>query len=219
MSQSQQHHGGGQRGNGGGSNGSGGGRPPTSQLDIYDGFVNPDTEDDISGKLGTGFYTEDEQWQQIESYLKGMYGDAAFGLSLYERAVQETIFGLGEKGWHWTTKDGTYHEKEGVELGDIGKRESPRKKIRERGEHIWTLLKETASEERLDALAEFAGITGDWVPPHWKMMETRHEASKSREARTQDNVFGTREHRSFEGEGETPKGRLKRFRSGGERRR
>lgn len=171
---------------------------PASSLELYDTVINPETTDEVTENLGTGFYTEDEQWQQIESFKKGMYGDAAFGRRLAERAVDETILGLGRNGWEWyDERDNKYAKKEGFDPENCKPRESPRERIRERGEKIWKLLglkgeNDDGMDEQLKAMIEYAGVTGDWTPPHWRMMEARHEASKSRDARTQDNVFGSR---------------------------
>lgn len=184
MSQQQQHGNGlsDKRGRGG----------PTNTLELYDGIVNPDTYDDVVAKLGSGYYERAEQWQQVESFKKGMFGDAAFGRALAERARAETIFELGRQGWRWwDDNDEQYRHKEGTDVDpdSLDPRESPRERIWSKGNHIWRLLDE---QEQLNAMVEYAGATGDFMPPHWRMMEARHEASKSRDARTQDNAFGTR---------------------------
>lgn len=179
---------------------------PSSQLELYDGIINPDATDSVVEKLGTGYYTEDEQWQQIGSYRRGMYGDAAFGRGLYTRAVHETIMALGREGWQWYDEDReSFREMEGADLEDVQPRESPRNAVFDRGKRIWDQLgaeQPMEGQGRLAALQEHSGLGGEWMPPHWRMMEARHEASKSRDARTQDNAFGTRQDRTVEHKGE-----------------
>lgn len=199
--------------NGNGLDDKQGSQAPANQLEIYDTVVNPETSDRIAANLGTGFYTEDEQWQQVSSYLKGMYGDAAFGRRLFERAISETVFELGQRGWEWYDDDAERaKDRDGADLERKDERASPRTYIRERGEKIWEVIPET---EQLEAMREFAGVTGDWMPPQWRMMETRHEASKSRDARTQDNLFGTRSHRKEEVDSNRRPRQLRPWRRGG----
>lgn len=57
---------------------------------------------------------------------------------------------------------------------------------RERGEAIWA---ELTPEQRGEAVRRHTGVTGEWRPPHWRMLEMRHEASRSRGGRLIDNVF------------------------------
>lgn len=197
------------------------GSAPASRLEFLDALINPNVHDDVVGHLGTGFYSESEQWQQIASFRKGMYGEAVFSAALSERAVNETIQELGRHGWEWyDPNDNDYREERGMDPDDCDARESPRKKIHEHGERIWEKLglqrdyadeeedELSYSKEQLKAMLEFGGVA-DWIPPHYRMMEARHEASKSRDARTQDNVTGSRSHKSVEHEG--PSGNKKRF--------
>lgn len=184
---------------------------PNSTLDIYDSVVNPETSDDISSNLGTGFYTEDEQWQQVSSYRKGMFGEAAFARRLFDRALSETIQELGRKGWRYYDEDegqhGDYKEHDGVDLErELADEEMPRPRevVRKHGERLWRKLPDA---QQVAAMQEFSGYSGNWMPPHWRMMETRHEASKSREARTQDNLFGTRNKQKVEEHRDSPRRR------------
>jgi len=50
--------------------------------------------------------------------------------------------------------------------------------------------REQAAKRRLEKIEEHTGITRDWIPPHWRMMQMRHDTSRSRGARLLDNLFG-----------------------------
>lgn len=43
---------------------------------------------------------------------------------------------------------------------------------------------------RLEALDRYADTDQNWTPPQWRMLQARHEGSRSRDARLMDNVFG-----------------------------
>jgi len=153
---------------------------PASTLELYDGIINPQPADDVVADLGTGYYTEDEQWQQVLSYRDGMFGDALLARGIAQRAISETITALGRHGAEWWDPNrNEYREKEGVGPADTAPRESPREAIRKRGKRIWHLLGIQKDEEepagpstlQIEALLEHAGITGDWMPPQWRMLQ------------------------------------------------
>lgn len=191
---------------------------PASTLELYDGIVNPSATDRVVEKLGTGYYSEDEQWQQVQSYQQGMYGDAAFGRNLWERSVLDAIFELGQNGWRfWDDHRDEYKKFDGADVDELGPRESPREAIYDRGQQIWERL-EDHDLQRAAVLREYASLDEEWTPPHWRMMEARHEASKSRDARTQDNAFGTRSDKRVVREGDSDESSHRFRRSRGERR-
>jgi len=47
-------------------------------------------------------------------------------------------------------------------------------------------------QARIQMIEKYSGIDRNWVPPHWRMLQARHEASRSRGARLMDNLFGSR---------------------------
>lgn len=164
---------------------------PGSELDLYEMVVDSTVDDEFlsRNRLGLGFYSNREFWQQTESYKQGMYGDAAFARRLIERAIAETVTELGLNGYSY------YDEDEGkVELpkgwNDLDENdqedEDRRRFVRKRGKRIWRKLPD---REKMEALEEMTGISEGWVPPHWRMLQMRHEASRSRGARLIDNFF------------------------------
>jgi len=150
-------------------------------------------------------------WQQVESYRHGLYAGAAFRRIVEQRAKQETKTQLAIGGWscvkpgsntgrtkEWKGWDEMTQEEREELWGDL--RNSPdepfdrRRWIERRGEEIYEkLLEMTSPEDRRypadEAEAEFSGYSGEWEPPHNRMLMMRHEASRSRGARLLDNVF------------------------------
>jgi hypothetical protein len=182
----------------------GGGREPPQ--DVHDAATRASestaTDDYLSDvNLGLGNYEDKAYWQQVDSYLKGIYGDAAFRQRLIERAVAETQWELGEQ---------CYDELPSDAKADIVSR---RTWIENRGRAAFEALE---VEEQLSRLEDCSGLTEAWTPPHWRMMEMRHEASRSRGARLIDNIFG-RVTEIEGGSAADQQGALRRALTGGER--
>jgi len=170
---------------------------PSSELDLYDEAVHPTVSDDFlkQNNLGLGNYTEREMWQQVESFADGLFGDAAFANLLGERAIKETKRKLATEGISFLKEDGSqlefepWDEKSKYDEGDYHR---PREAVRERGEEIWSRLDDAMKRE---AIREKVGADG-WTPPQWRMLMMRHEGSRSKGARTLDNLFGrVQEHK------------------------
>lgn len=165
---------------------------PGSELDLYEMVVDSTVDDDFlaENRLGLGYYSDHEFWQQIQSYKNGMYGDAAFTRRLVERAVAETVTELGLNGYVYRDEDEDtlVKTKDGwTELDEDEQDEEDRRRfVRERGAEIWRQLPD---DVKMEALEETTGISEGWKPPHWRMLQMRHEASRSRGARLLDNFF------------------------------
>lgn len=161
---------------------------PKSELDLYGSALGPTTVDDEflqRTNFGLGNYSSREMYQQVESFRDGLFADAAFSSVLLERAVDYTKRRLAEQQWQEEYGD--------QDDPDVSRREY----IEANADDIWESLGSVEDREepspqqaKLDAMAKHAGVTSDWVPPHWRVMKMRHEASRSRDARLLDNVFG-----------------------------
>jgi len=168
---------------------------PESELDVYHEVVSSTVEEGLLAEtnLGLGNLDDGEYYQQVESFRFAQFADAAFRRTLLERAIKQTIQELAKQGWTWTESES---DGEPVEMSvsgyqDLKKGEQTerdkRQYMRDRGPEIWEDLPEA---ERIEAMQEFAGMSEQWKPPHWKMIQVRNEASRSRDARLMDNVFG-----------------------------
>lgn len=173
-------------------------QPPSSQLDIYDRIIQSGVADDYLKQLnlGLGNYSTDEYWQQVQSYQKGSYAEAAFARLIIERAEQETKAALGLQEWEKLSEEQQ-------------RRTDKRRFVEQRAEEIWEQTPEASEEcvDKLNLIEEHAGISSAWTPPMHRMMEMRHEASRSREARLMDNAFGRVDEQRIEGES-VPQGAL-----------
>jgi len=163
---------------------------PPSELELYETAVESGADDQFLGSinLGLGNYTAREQWQQVESYTRGMYAESAFGRQLFERALLETQVHLGLHGHTYfdINRDREVSKDGWLDLDDQDS-ENRRDWILNRGQKTWDRLPD---EEKKDLLAEIAGFEGSWIPPYWRMMQVRHETSRSKGARLLDNLFG-----------------------------
>lgn len=74
---------------------------PRDQLDFYSEVVRPTVDDgDLErSNYGLGNYSSREFYQQIETFVEGMYADAAFSRLIFERAVYETKRALAAEQW------------------------------------------------------------------------------------------------------------------------
>lgn len=167
---------------------------PVNELDMYNRAVEPPVDDEFLGSmnLGLGYYSRKEYWQQIESFRRGLYADAAFRRPLNHRAIKEAKRAMGLEAWEKLDED----ERE---------EKDRRRFIRAKGEEKWQNLmpsktaseystqqerEEEAARRRRQAIEEYAESDIGFTPPHWRMIMARHEASRSRGARLLDNLFG-----------------------------
>lgn len=169
---------------------------PGSNLEYLHGVTQPSAKDPFLSEvnLGDGYYTKREYWQQVQSFRDGLYAEAAFARLIFDRAVYETKVALATEAWNELEEDG---RDEWAERNAF---------IRAKMDACWTDLKTVPEAERPDlnhqqreqlgarrqqrALENYAGLTGEWMSPHWRMLMARHEASRSIMGRLLDNVFG-----------------------------
>lgn len=163
---------------------------PRRDLDLYNKAVDPSLTDEFlnDNNLGLGYLSEAEVYQQIESFQMGMYGDAAFADLLDARRVEETKRALALHGYTYFTDDGEQKEISGWhdKNEDSRSKKDRRQYIERRGQEIWDALPD---EQQIEAIIDKSGVP-DWMPPQFRMVLMRHESSKSKDARTQDNLFG-----------------------------
>lgn len=171
-----------------------GGEKPSSELDIYDRAVSPNVDGDeflSNNNFGLGHYTGDEMWQQVESFKRGLFAEQAFVRRLLDRAIHETVVSLGLRGGTF------YDEREGVQdvrefdgwenLDEDERAKNNRREwVLEEGQRIWELLPDNCKAE---ALEERAGVSSSWTPPHFRMMQVRHETGRSRDGKTMETIF------------------------------
>ncbi len=164
----------------------------SSQIDIYSDAISSTVDDELleNINLGLGNYSDAEYWQQVDSFKQGMFADTAFGRRLENRAIEETKTEMALEGWSYYDE----HEDEVVtedgweDLSDEEKAEKDRRRyLEQRKEEIWGQLND---RERFDALVEVTGFSEEWTPPQWRLMMMRHEASRSKDGRLIDNIFG-----------------------------
>lgn len=164
---------------------------PNSELDIYQDAIDSTVDDEgLLGrtKLGLGYYDDKEYWQQVDSYRAGMFGHDAFASRILDRAIEETKTELAVSGVTIPRNGERVHLKGWDDLDDDKREEWDRRRfVEQRRENIWESMSEDAQEA---AIIEVTGITSDWTPPQWEMMQMRHESSRSRGARLIDNLFG-----------------------------
>jgi len=158
------------------------GDSPTTELDMMSGVVDPTMDDPFLDEvnLGTGHYSRDDYFEQLNLFRDGMFADATFTTILANRVVHQTKRELGEVGWIRRNDDGVQTQA-WAPVDDTGHTSAL-----ERGEEIWNELHQA---ERIQAMNEFAGLGPDWTPPHFRMVKARHETSKSLGARLLDNLF------------------------------
>lgn len=129
---------------------------PDSDLDVYNETTQPAAEVDELQRVnyGLGFYRDEEFWQQVESYERGLRAKAGVGSVIESRARKETREEVGESRWDaW-------------------------------GEE------EAGKMKRRELVEEHSGVEPEFVPTSWRVAQARLEASRGRDARLLDNVFG-----------------------------
>jgi hypothetical protein len=171
------------------------GRPqdPRDELDVANEIISPSTYEELLQEvnLGTGVYDDEDVSMQMRSFRKGMIVDVAFDDVLFKRAIQETKIKLADNGFaHYNEYEEEVQQWDPID-DDLVEERGRTGALRYRGDEIWEALSEPGkaiSEKQAAALAEFVGI--DTLKPiFWRLLAAYHEASKSREGRTQDNFF------------------------------
>lgn len=93
---------------------------PKDEIGVLSQVMESPDGDGLLGRvrLGLGFFTKAERYQQVERYRKGMYGDAAFGDVIPELAIQHTEYELGEEAWSRLSDDERESFQRGGEQAD-----------------------------------------------------------------------------------------------------
>jgi hypothetical protein len=176
---------------------------PASSLDIYDEAVSGADETSIETNLGLGNYSPSEMYQQVQSYQKGMFADAALSRVILKRAILEARLGEGLESW----RDLKSSKQETKDKWSY---------VRRMGRARWDEMDE---QQRMEAVEKHAGIPKDWTPPFHEMLAVRHEATRSRKARLIDNLFGrvVEKFQSYKGESNSNGFQLGKRSNGGDR--
>lgn len=188
-----------------------GSQRPNSELDIYSKAIDEASGDAdvVDANFGLGYYERSEYWQQVEAFRDGLFAIETFRERLADRAVEEAKRELAERGYDWDVDPdrNMYRNltESGIDLSGTGRGQTlhlpgwsdldddqrdardRRRYLDERGEQLWSQLDEEAQK---DAVREFVGAAESWTPPHVRMLQMRHEASRSIDARLLDNLFG-----------------------------
>lgn len=151
---------------------------PGSTVEVYSEATSPTAEDDdflSANNLGLGNYSKKEYYQQVDSFRKGQFADAAFGRRIVRLGKRQTQLAMARDKWDTLSDE----ERAAVD--------SKREWLHERGQELWNALDE---RERWARFAAETNISKNWTPPFWRMMMMRHEGSRSISARLLDNLFG-----------------------------
>lgn len=169
---------------------------PRDDLDVANRFVSPTSYNELLElvNMGTGYYEDEDLRLQMRSFRKGLVADVAFDGALWERAVYETKVKLADEGFQYYYDTDADEPKSWAAFEEVaddyeGGRTAA---LQERGEEIWDELSrpdKPLSDEQAAAMAEKASIQ-TFKPVFWQLLAAYHEASKSKDARTQDNFFG-----------------------------
>jgi hypothetical protein len=174
---------------------------PHDEIDIYNLAIASTSDSELIDDvlLGLGNYSSREYWQQVDSFRKGVFSTAAFTRRIRERAIEETkvelaLHGVSEE-WEVDQTVRAFEADGWYDLdGETQAEHDRRRWINEKKEEFWEQLPEAI---QFQLVAEVAGLDKDWKAPHIRMMMMRHEASRSKEARLMDNLFGRiKEHYS-----------------------
>lgn len=172
---------------------------PSSMLEVYMHAIDSPIGDDFLDKssLGLGNYNTGEYWQQIHSFRQGLYADAGLTRRVLERAIYETKRGLAKDCYRRSEQlKRIPHPKpnkppDGFEFkGD--EYETEEEYIQKYADQIWEGIDEIEGDTvqlQVQLIERYSGIDRNWVPPHWRMLMMRHEASRSKGARLIDNLF------------------------------
>lgn len=176
---------------------------PTSELEIYGEASRPTVDDEFlkNQNFGLGNYSEQERWQQVTAFLDGMYGEASFKRLLLRRTIYQTKRRLALNGAQFTGRNNQLKDIDGWHDLSDSKRSSKNKSdwITQRGDHIWKLVPDDQKDEYLQQTAKNAL---EFKPPHYRMMQARHELSRGNQGLLLNNLFGRIQEKVFRGEGE-----------------
>lgn len=185
-------------------------RGPSSMLEVYMHAIDSPVGDNFLDKsnLGLGNYNTHEYWQQIQSFRNGLYADSAMTRRLLHRAIFETKRKMAIDAYEGKDIDFYAPEPDEIDITDDERDELADKLeiepedvqivmdrqsyINDYADEIWNNLgSSTKSKEqvRAEMVHQYTGLGQDWVPPHWRMLKMRHEASRSKGARLIDNLF------------------------------
>lgn len=193
-----------------------GGQGPTSMLEVYMHALDSPVGDDFldQSNLGLGNYGTKEYWQQIQSFRNGLYADAGMARRIIDRAIYETKRKMAGDAFDRPKQISFKHPnpdsyiKALIEQHDIELEEKMdedetiavlrsqswvrQSYIEEFQDEIWQDLGDeeiSMVSKQTEMVTRYTGLTTNWVPPHWRMLKMRHEASRSKGARLIDNLF------------------------------
>jgi len=182
---------------------------PKDELDVANEFVSSPAYDDLLNELnlGTGYYESEDHSMQMRSFRSGMVAFIAFDGILWHHAIQETKIRLADEGFrfHDAATDKVHSWKPVDEVAgpenpfddDERYQASRARKLRERGEEIWSKMSDpemALSDKQAAAMSEKVGYDS-FKPVFWRLVAAYHETSKSRGGRMQDNFFNrVKEH-------------------------
>lgn len=185
-----------------------GGPGPTSMLEVYMHAIQSPVGDDFLDKsnLGLGNYGHREYWQQIQSFRNGLYADAGMSRRLIERAIYETKREMAKAAFRrpdqvdFTHRDPEQFVEKYIDDNDLDEDYDELRcdevveeaYVEEYMDEFWNNLGDEETpvwKEQARMVEQYAGFDKNWVPPHWRMLKMRHEASRSKGARLIDNLF------------------------------
>lgn len=174
---------------------------PGSMLEIYMHAVSNHTSDDFLDtiNMGVGNYTSGEYWQQINAFRNGLYANSAMTRTIIQQAIKQTQKRLVDAIWDKERfgRDAQILRSIDYPVPDIDENNITRHKqeyLEEHMEDIWENLGDlndySTHEHQAWLVHMCTNLDMDWTPPHWRMLKARHEASRSKDARLIDNLFG-----------------------------
>jgi hypothetical protein len=164
-------------------------------LEIYMHAVSNSTADDFLDaiNLGIGNYDDAEYWQQVESFRNGLYADSAMTRTIIERAKLQTQRRIVDAIYDEGRNARILRHIDHPDPEDMTKEQY----FDEHMEDVWEDLgvdtaevSYTTHEHQAWLVHVCTGLDMNWTPPHWRMLKARHEASRSKDARLIDNLFG-----------------------------
>jgi len=165
---------------------------PGSMLEVYMHAIAGRTNDDFLDRInmGVGNYSYAEYWQQVRAFRRGLFADAGMTRKLMAKARRQAKKAV---------VDAIYAENGDrailARIGDTPDTDglSKREYFEEHADDIWQSLGDeeySQAEHQAWLVNQVTGLSMDWTPPHWRMLKMRHEASRSKDARLIDNLFG-----------------------------
>lgn len=178
-----------QRRNGNGTaSGSDERRGPRNDLELKTEILRRADGNDLfqNVNLGQGNYEDDDFWQQIRSYRRGLYMFIAFSEILTQQAVHETKVKLAREGIaHYDERTNEVIQEPPMSDDEIADDQSSWEAELEKGEEMWQDLgdpRQPITEKQGAAILKKANVDMQWLPVSWQMMIGRHEASRSKDA-------------------------------------